>query len=232
MPPTTVDKETAADDRQEVDPANSCLPKRRLGDDAIGDDNAKQKEVSIEEQPLLLPSELSPKLRAACHPGLDGIKRKMCDAQCRVALDHIWTHLFMKSALTTFKQQHTRGQKDNTHSRKVISDNDYKIKLFRDKFNMAQKALIALGANPDEMEWKEIREEDLRCLEDEEMTEKKDAQQKRLAKKFLGKGKTNAENRALGEGCRVLSWIWIGAGTNPDSSTELHEGTYPFFHAH
>lgn len=229
MPPTTVDQEMATSVIEEVDPANVRLPKRKIGDDTSADDASKTKKVPIEEQPLLLPSELSPKHRAACHPGLDDIERKMRDAQCRVALDRIRTHLFMKSALTTFKQRHTRGQRDNTRSRKVIGDNDYKIRLFRDKFNTARKALIALGGNPDEMEWKEIKEEDLRCLEDEEMTEKKEAQRERLAKKFSGKGKTNAENRALGEGRRVLSWIWMGAGTNPDSSTELHEGKLSLF---
>lgn len=217
MPPTTVDKETEV-------PVDAHLPKRKLGDDPPGDADTHKKKVPIEDQPLLLPSELPINLRAACHPGLDDIERQMRDAQCRVALDRIRTHLFIKSALTTFKQRHTRGQRDNTRSRKTISDNDHRIKIFRDKFNTARAALVALGANPDEMEWREIKDADLRCLEDEEMTEKKEAQRARLAKKFSGRAKSNAENRALGEGHRVLSWIWLGAGMNPDSSTELHEG--------
>ncbi|KIM76675.1 hypothetical protein PILCRDRAFT_34464, partial [Piloderma croceum F 1598] len=80
-------------------------------------------------------------LRSACHPGLDEIERMMRDAQCRVSLGHIRTHLYMKSGLTTYKQCHARHQKGNTRARKTIDDNDAKIKVFQDRYNTARNAL-------------------------------------------------------------------------------------------
>jgi hypothetical protein len=43
-----------------------------------------------------------------------------------------------------------------------------KIKMFQARYNTARSALIALGADPELMEWKEIKDADLRCLEDPE----------------------------------------------------------------
>lgn len=118
MPSTTVDEEAEVH-------IDTHLPKQKLRDDSSGDESThEKKKVPIEEQPLLLPSELPINLCTACHPGLDDIERQMRDTQCRVALDQIRTHLFIKLALTTFKQQHTQGQKNNTCSQKTISDND------------------------------------------------------------------------------------------------------------
>src|SRR6202044_661122 len=97
----------------------------------------------------------------------------------------------MKSGLTTYKQRHARHQKGNTRTRKVIDDNDIKIKVFQDKYNTARKALIALGANEAEMEWKEVRDADLRCLEDEEVDAKREERRKRQAEKLSKKGKEN-----------------------------------------
>jgi hypothetical protein len=90
----------------------------------------------------------------------------------RISLDQIRTHLYIKSGLTTYKQRHARHQKGNTRACKTIDVNDVKIKIFQDKYNMARKVLISLGANKAEMEWKQVKDMDLRCLEDEELNEK------------------------------------------------------------
>ena len=69
------------------------------------------------------------------------------------------------------------------HAQKVINDNDIKIKVFQDKYNTTRKALIAVGANEVEMEWKEVRDVDLRCLEDEEVDAKHEEQQNKQAER-------------------------------------------------
>jgi len=136
----------------------------------------------------------------------------------------------MKSGLTTYKQRHARHQKGNTRTRKVIDDNDIKIKVFQDKYNTARRALIAFGANEAEMEWKEIRDADLRCLEDEEVDAKREERRKRQAEKLSKKGKENAlSSLGPGEGHRKILWIWEGAGRDPNTSTGLHEGVHESF---
>jgi hypothetical protein len=110
-------------------------------------------------------------------------------------------------------------------TRKVIDDNDIKIKVFQDKYNTARKALIELGANKVEMEWKEVRDANLRCLEDEEVDVKREERRKRQAERMLKKGKENTlSGPGPGEGHRKISWIWEGPGGDPDTSTGLHEG--------
>lgn len=223
MPPATVtDSNASATD-------STPAPKRKRGE-TPDNDNTPNKPNPIELQPLLLPSELPVSLRSACHPGLDEIERMMRDAQCRVSLGHIRTHLYMKSGLTTYKQRYARHQKGNTRARKTIDDNDAKIKVFQDRYNTARNALIALGANEDELEWKEVKDADLRCLEDEEMDERREERRKKQAEKLAKKAKDNAlTGPGPGEGHRKLSWIWEGAGRDPDTSTGLNEGVYrPF----
>lgn len=202
----------------------TVAPKRKRGE--IANDNDKpNKPNPVELQPLLLPSELPLNLRSSCHAGLEDIERQMRDAQCRGALDHIRTHLYMKSGLMTYKQRHARHQKANTRTRQTINDNDMKIKIFQDKYNTARKALIALGANEDELVWREVKDADLRCLEDEEMNAKREEARRKRAEKQTNKNKENSlVGPGVGEGHRKLSWIWEGAGTDPDTSTGLHEG--------
>jgi hypothetical protein len=99
-----------------------------------------------------------------------------------------------------------------------------KIKLFQARYNMARAALIALRADPEELEWKEIKDMDLRCLEDPEQ----DSKREMWAQNRLEKQKQSKENRlevpGPGEGFRKLSWIWEGTGRDPDLSTGLHDG--------
>jgi hypothetical protein len=222
MPPATVTPADPVSDETAIDPTPA--PKRKRGA-AINESDTPNKPNPVELQPLLLPSELPVNLRSACYPGLEEIERKMRDAQCRTSLDRIRTHLYMKSGLTTYKQRHARHQKGNTRTHKTIDDNDMKIKIFQEKYNTARKALIALGANEAEMEWKEVKDADLRCLEDAEMDAKREERRRRQAEKLVKKAKENAlSGPGPGESHRKLSWIWEGAGRDPDTSTGLHEG--------
>lgn len=58
----------------------------------------------------------------------------------------------------------------------------------------------------------------------------KDAKRAEWAKKKEERAKKNKENTlevpGPGEGYRKLSWIWEGAGRDPDVSTGMHEGEH------
>jgi hypothetical protein len=135
----------------------------------------------------------------------------MRDVQCRTSLDQIRTHLHMKSGLPTYKERHARHQGANTRSRGQIDENDRRTKVFQDKYNTARRALIALGANESEIEWREVKGVGLRCMEDPG----KDAKQAEWAKGREERARKNMENSlevpGPGEGYRKLSWIWDGA---------------------
>ena len=157
---------TAAANSPSVQMSSASVPaqlsKRKCGVGPIAsDDNTPDKPNPIELQPIYLPSELSIQLRLACQPGLDDIERKMRDAQCRSSLDHIRTLLYIKSSLRIYKTRNARAQKQNTRARATLGQNDAKIKVFQDKYNMARAALIALGADEAMLEWKKVEDGDL-----------------------------------------------------------------------
>ena len=102
--------------------------------------------------------------------------------------------------------------------------NDIKIKVFQARYNTAQKVLITPGAYAREIEWREVKDTDLRCLKDPEQ----DAKRVMWACNHLDEQKQNLESRlevpGLGEGHCKLSWIWEGARRDPDMSSGLHNG--------
>jgi len=102
--------------------------------------------------------------------------------------------------------------------------NNMKIKVFQARYNAAQKALIALGADAGEIEWREVKDADLRWLEDLEQ----DAKREMWAHNRQEKHSQNLESRlevpGPGEGHRKLLWIWEGAGRDLDTSSGLHDG--------
>lgn len=112
--------------------------------------------------------------------------------------------------------------------REELHQNNLKAKLHQDKYNTAQQALLQLGANEETFEWKEMKDEHLRCMEDpEEEKKRKEWEEKRQQKR-----KKNLEQRIMedingpgtGEGFRQLSWIWEGAGRDPDTTTGSLDG--------
>jgi hypothetical protein len=125
---------------------------KRKRPDVAGDQDVTSKPEPVELQALFLPSEISTQVLGGCHLGLDEIERQLRDAQCRTSLDHIRTHLYIKSGLMTYKQRHVRHQGASTRTRTTIDSNDMKIKIFQARYNTARNALIALGADPEETE--------------------------------------------------------------------------------
>jgi hypothetical protein len=80
----------------------------------------------------------------------------------------------MKAGILACKVRHVQRQAARTRSREQIDANDQKINVFRDKFNTACKALIALGMDESEIdESREIADVDLDCMEDLEREAKR-----------------------------------------------------------
>lgn len=203
------------------------LPRKRRRDNAESASDDVQRRKPIELKTLFLPSELPIDQRSHCHPGLDEIEKQMRHAQCLTALNLIRTHLHIKSALLTYKERHSRHQGMNTRSRDGINANELKIKVWQDKYNTARSALIALGVEGSDLEWRELTDADLRCMEDPE----KDAKRAEWAKKKNERRQKKTMENSLevpgpGEGFRRLSWIWEGAGRDPDASSGIHEGEH------
>ncbi|KAJ7670794.1 hypothetical protein DFH06DRAFT_1267265 [Mycena polygramma] len=123
----------------------------------------------VENVPLLLPSALSEELRASgCNKGVVDIELRLRDAQCRSALDHIRSHLHVKSRFQTYKGGQVRHQGATTRTRGLMNRNDERIRVQAEKYVAAWEAKRALVGEA-AVEWHRLDpKKDLRCMDSNE----------------------------------------------------------------
>lgn len=168
--------------------------------------------------PLFLPSALSrPDREIGCNRGLVDTEVKLRMAQCRDALEEIRVMIHVRMRLIQYKKYEVRHVGPNTRCNALIKSHDSKLNRMVTKYRRAWKAVVALIGEGDwQLDLKDLKQEDLRGLEDDdpETLKKKEAQRRKRRKK--NKQPTPAE------GNRIQSWIWNGAseGNNDYSSSE------------
>ena len=167
---------------------------------------------STSEQPeaatLYLPSELSAAQLSQCTPGLTELEKQLREAQCSSSLEHLRNQLFIKTRFLVHKGLHLRHQAATTRARALLNRNERKIRLHATKYRDARAALLRYhGDDVSTFEWEELKQEDIRCMEDPEALEKR------------------AMNATLGESRRKLSWIWMAAAQGAEGDAQMHDGT-------
>ncbi|KAF7796504.1 hypothetical protein EIP86_007682 [Pleurotus ostreatoroseus] len=156
----------------------------------------------VEEQPLFLPCHLDVADLDACEPGLADIELRLREGQLRDALDKLRIHLHIKTRLVTFKNTNVRHQGANTRAQSKIQANEAKIRDYAEKYRKArQMKLLLAGPGDWEQEWRELRVEDVRCMQEVEIDPR--------------------THEAVTEGRRKVSWIWMAAGREGEESAEL-----------
>lgn len=197
---------------------------KRKADEAPGPDESAAKPIPVELQQLYLPSELTPTELTGCYSGLAEIEAQMREAQCHNTLDAFRTHLYIKSALLTYKERNVRHQGMSTRARSIIDLNEIKIKILRDRYNIARAALISLKGE-ENVQWRFIADEDVRCLEDREVDERRQQWALQREKRQNKNLENSIEGAAApGEGFRKVSWIWESTGPDAALTPGLHEG--------
>ncbi|KAF7792933.1 hypothetical protein EIP86_004036 [Pleurotus ostreatoroseus] len=147
-----------------------------------------------ETQPLFLPHSLSLEDLDACHPGLAEMEERLREGQMCSSLDKLRIHLHIKSRLVSFKDRHIRHQRANTRARNKILANELKIISFAEKYRAARQARISLNPVGEwSQRWRELRREDVRCMQDDDPSVK-----------------NGSESR------RQVSWIWKSADSNDE----------------
>jgi hypothetical protein len=144
----------------------------------------------VEMQPLFLPHALSVDQLDKCAVGLADLEARLRDGQLRDALESLRLHLHIKTRLVTAKALHARHQAANTRARQKINDNEVKIVTAAEKYRLARCAKYALcGPGAWEQDWRELKREDVRCMQDDDPR----------------MGARSSEGRC------AVSWIWISA---------------------
>lgn len=165
---------------------------------------SRSTEIQIYDIRLWLPSEI--KYRTACDQVLQHIEWELREAQANDALNCIRQNLRINSFLTKRKKDWARGVKANTRSLNAIQQNLSKMRTTVEKYRAAHGALAALEPLISKSgQWRTV----LRDLADEDI------------RGLLVDG--------LGEGRRVLSWIWMApgvfdGGANMETDPSLHDG--------
>ena len=173
---------------------------------------------SASEQPevtsLYLPSQLSAIQLSLCMPGLTDIEKKLREAQCSSSLKRLRDQLFIKTRFLVHKGLHLRHQAANTRARALLDRNERKIRLHAAKYRDARAALLKYHSDDtSSFEWEELKQEDIRCMEDLKALEK------------------CAMNATPGESKRKLSWIWMAAASGAEGDAHMHDGEHVLFYS-
>jgi hypothetical protein len=170
---------------------------------------------------LYLPSELSILQLSRCVPGLLEMERPLREAQCNAAVERLRDQLFVKSRYLVHKGLHLRHQAANTRGRALLDRNERKIRLHAAKYRDARAALLRIyEGDLSGFEWEELKQEDIRCMEDSEALEKRANKETEREALRRGHGK---EMVTLG-GKRMLSWIWMAAASGSEVDAQMHGG--------
>jgi hypothetical protein len=164
-----------------------------------------------EAAPLYLPSELSATQLSQCTPGLTELEKQLREAQCSSSLERLRDQLFIKTRFLIHKGLHLRHQGATTRACALLNRNEHKIHLYATKYRDVRAALLKLhGDNVSSFEWEELKQTDIRCMEDPEALEK------------------HAMNATPGESRCKLSWIWMAAGRGADVDARIHDDVFIF----
>lgn len=188
-----------------------------------------------ENTPIVFPSTLPSNLReSGCRKGLVEIERQLREAQLRGSLNSLRTHLHMKSRLLTYRGTTVRGQGMLTKSKALMERNQKQIHGDAGKYREAWEAMSRLCGD-DGPQWKKLGDNDVRMMNGEEDRALGKERKRKGKKRLFGAAEPGGEEeeegregegdetrrrkkleearRAVGEGTRHTSWIWMEGGT-------------------
>ncbi|KAF7374458.1 hypothetical protein MSAN_00329900 [Mycena sanguinolenta] len=183
-----------------------------------------------ERTPLFLPSSLSTmqRLPPLAAEGLAAAEARLRDAQCGESLDQIRHGLIVKKRLHTYKTRNARHQHQNTRSRGLLDTHQRKIDVAAATYRHARRARIALQEVAGVCSWCSLEVADVRMLEDDEEAKRRRQRAMKSKRKEAAQENEYGEVRGvpgLGENRRLISWIWLSAGSHVGVvGEEMYEG--------
>ncbi|KAJ3546784.1 hypothetical protein NM688_g5476 [Phlebia brevispora] len=165
--------------------------------------------------PLLLPSSLSPEgRRQVCNQHLITVEERLREAHCYEALGDLRTQLRTRQCVAAFKAMNAVGQGANTRARKLLESVDDKALRAKLRYRTNRAALLALrGPGEWERTLRELRDEDVRALNERALTAQEIADRK-AARRHGGLDEEEIFTtpatlaKGTGEGTQTVSWIW------------------------
>ena len=188
---------------------------------------SKRDIVEPEHQCLWLPSALPSTQRTHnCHKSLVDIETKLRQAQCHDILDKIRNVQHSRLSFIGFRNRNIQGQNPNTRAKDTLDRLEDKTKSLAVKYRTTCKALLELlGPGSWENSLRKLKNGDLTTPDGMEISIGDPNDPFRSDGRQSKKQRT-AERLGLGQGKKVVSWIWTSAQAIGDGSDEvLHEGS-------
>lgn len=169
---------------------------------ARADNKGGGKPVPVQDINLLLPSSVTTTVH--CDPYLLQYEWKLRYSHAEGALNELRGLLLMRSLLWKSKGRYSRGQRQQTRSRTLISRVEGKIQFVASKYRCIRQALVKLSDRLLESDW----ENTLRELHDSDIS-----------------GLTSTDDTGS-EGRKKLTWIWKVKGVDLNSDKSTQAGMY------
>ncbi|KAL0063634.1 hypothetical protein AAF712_009432 [Marasmius tenuissimus] len=173
----------------------------------VDDPNTKEHQpLEIERIPVLLPSYLPDTLRQ--HESMAKwckMEEKFQQAQCSMALDEIWSNLFIKARLHIQQNMHVQNQAASLCSCQVLARNKRKIELSKLQYRAAWHSLEHL-VGKECIAFCYLYDIEVCSFKDKD-TQPIQSEWKVLKKKNPAPG----EGLERGDLTKELSWIWTGS---------------------
>jgi hypothetical protein len=178
---------------------------------------------------LYLPSELSSSKRdRACIHGICDVEAQVRHADVSEALNDLRRNLQTRTYLNKWRVKNISGQHKLTRTWALQHRVDVRVHAAKTRYRHSQKALLILqGHGQSEESLKELRDEDVRALNERTLS----MHEKQEREHRIATGRETVDDcrdrvvvtGALGKGKRTLSWIWLMVN-GTDDSLEMHEG--------
>jgi hypothetical protein len=187
-------------------------------------------DVPAEDIPLYLPSQLTSKDQDSTelyHSALTDVEIRLRDGQLNESLNDLRHSLLVKQRLLRYKKTNARHQGASTRSRTLIARQDKKVKLATLTYQNAWNAKLALVGDVTLMNWNQLRDEDVVCMDDLQDVEKKNIKAAKYKRAEAARRILTGQNPVEGarEKHRRVSRIWHGVSTGElEKDKVLYQG--------
>lgn len=186
---------------------------------------------------LFLPSDLRDEASraAACLRGVVETETRLREGEIHDALEELRQGLRARTATNKFKTKNTTGQVANTRAQGIQRQIDLKIHTSKLRYRFSRTALVKLkGHGVWEQRLEELRDEDVRGLNERALTIEEAAEVDRLREHGLLNtlepgGVASPGVAVVGESERTLSWIWYSTGRSESDGGVMNEGIIIFY---
>ncbi|KAF7977149.1 hypothetical protein HWV62_4563 [Athelia sp. TMB] len=184
----------------------------RTAADRAHSSSSKSAKIEPSDMQLYLPSALPHRVRA--QPLLYDYEFRLRIAQAYDTLESLRSHLRMRTHMYQYKDKNLRGQGACTRAHTILERVKKKSNACAAQYRRARAALVTLSERNGDNGWqaslKVLEEADIRSFTDDADGETQ-AERKKREKK---------QGKALGEGFRKISWIWMTVGVAADGQDE------------